>query len=96
MEMNIQNQNASIQARAAMASDIIAKHGRNTIVLFDTGEQYETYNESAEQVHTHCKFEIIHYGDMAYVDFKKWCDFWVFPKLVREGYKICILEKGTY
>lgn len=98
MEISIQDiaQNAGMQVRAKKASDIIATHGENTIVLFEIGDTYETYNDNAEQVHTICKFPIIHYGKLPYLDFKKSCEDWVFPKLVREGFKICIFQKGTF
>lgn len=98
MEISIQDivQNASMQVRAVKASDIIAKHGDNTIVLFEIGNTYETYNDNAEQVHTHCKFPIIHFGNIAHLDFRKTCESWVFPKLIRAGFKICIMEKGTF
>ena len=81
-----------MMVRAQKAEDIRTKSGENTIVLFGIGNTYEAYNESAEELHTICKFPIIHFGKIAHLDFKKDCDFWVFPKMVREGFKICIIE----
>lgn len=98
MEISIQDtvQHAGLQVRAVKASEIIAKHGINTIVLFEIGNTYEAYNENAEQLHTICKFPIIHYGNLATLDFKKDCESWVFPKMIRAGFKLCIMEKGTF
>lgn len=94
MEAIIQDifEHGTMQMRATQASDIMLKHGANTIVLFHIGNTYETYNDNAEQVHKVCKFPIIYYGKIAHLDFKDSCDFWVFPKMVREGFKICIIE----
>lgn len=98
MEISIQDivQHAGLQVRAVTSSDIIAKHGNNTIVLFQIGNQYEAYNESAEQLHTICEFPIIHHGNITTLEFNQDCDFWVFPKMIREGYKICVMEKEQY
>lgn len=85
-------QHANLMIRAQRADDIRKKNGSNTIVLFVIGNYYEAYNESAEQLHTICKFPIIHYGNIPTLDFKKDCDAWVFPKMVREGFKLCIIE----
>lgn len=94
MEISIQDivQHAGKQTRAVQASDIRAKHGTNTIVLFAVGNYYEAYNESAVEVHKHCKFTLGHTPSFSHVTFKKSCDYWVLPKLVRAGFKICIIE----
>lgn len=86
------NHQANLMIRAQKSEDIRTKSGSNTIVLFAVGNTYEAYNESAEQLHTICKFPIIHYGNIPTLDFKKNCDAWVFPKMVREGFKLCIIE----
>lgn len=98
MEISIQEivQNAGMQVRAVKASDIIAKHGENTIVLFEIGDTYETYNDNAELIHKYCKFPVIYCGHIAHLDFRKDCKFWVIPKMIKAGYKFCIMEKGTF
>lgn len=98
MEIKFQEivQHAGMQERAVKAKEIIAKYGESTIVLFEVGDTYETYNENAEEVHTECKFPLNHYGNIAHLDFPKSCSNWVFPKMVRAGFKICIMEEETY
>lgn len=98
MEISIKDivQNAGMQERAIKASDMIAQYGDNTIVLFEIGDMYETYNDNAEQIHTICKIPIIHYGNLPYLDFKKTNEDWVFPKMIRRGFKISIMTKGTF
>lgn len=85
-----------MQERAVKAKEIIAKYGESTIVLFEVGDTYETYNENAEQVHTECKLPLNHYGNIAHLYFPKTRDGWVFRKMIRAGFKICILEEETY
>lgn len=98
MEIKIQDivQDARVQERALKASDIIAKHGKNTIVLFVIGNRYEAYDESAEQLNTICNYPITYNGKTGTSEFPKDSDFWVFPKMIRAGFKICIFEAGTY
>lgn len=96
-EINIQTiaQYANIMVRAEKANDFRTKYGENTIVLFEVGNTYEAYNESAEALHDICKLALIYFGNIATADFKKESDFWVFPKMVREGYKLCIIDKQS-
>lgn len=98
METSIQDivQQANYQVRAAKADDIRQKNGQNTIVLFELGNYYEGYNESAEALHDILQFPITSMGKISITYFKKTCDYWVFPRLIREGYKICIYQKGQF
>lgn len=98
MIKNISNNSQlnNIMLKANKAAEIISKNGASTIVLFESERYFETFNDNAEQIHKFCKFQIIHYGKIAHLDFKKECSNWVFPKMIREGYKICIMQKGTY
>lgn len=94
MEVQFQDivQYANMKMRVSKASSMIKEYGENTIVLFRIGDTYETYESNAEAVHKICEFPIIHFGKIAFLDFKVDCNFWVFPKLVRAGFKICIRE----
>lgn len=98
MEITIQDiaQHANIMVRSTKAAEVRQKYGVNTIVLYRVGNTYECYNASAEMVHKECKFAIIYHGDIPFLDFKKDCVDWVLPKLVRAGYKICILDDYNY
>lgn len=92
IKMNQQANDPTINMLANKCKDYEKKFGTNTIVLLEIADTYEAYNKSAEQLHTICKIPIIYYGNTATLDFKKDCDTWVFPKLVREGFKICIIR----
>lgn len=94
MEVYISQKHAdpTIKVLATKCEEYRTKYGNNTLVLLSVANTYECYNETAEELHKFCKFPIIYYGDIPFVDFKKECDIWVFPKLVREGFKLCIIE----
>lgn len=96
IKINQQANDPTIKMLATKCEEYEKKFGTNTIVLLEIGNRYETYNKSAAQLHTICKFPIIHYGNTATLDFKKDCDTWVFPKMIREGFKICIISAGTF
>lgn len=98
LEMNIQDivQTANMKIRAAKAAEQREKFGNNTIVLFAVGDSYEAYNESAEALHDICKQPLFYQGNISSTDFRTTCSDWIFPKMIKEGYKFCIFEKGQY
>lgn len=95
METNIKfnDQPSDMQKRAAYARQMRMKHGQCTIVLFEIGCTYETYDESAELIHQHCNTILVHTETFAFTDFKKDCESWVFPRMVHNGYKLLIVTK---
>lgn len=95
MEINIQDI-ANMQARAAKAAEKRAKCGNNTIVLFEVGNNYEAYNESAEALHDICNHRLYFIGGMSSTHFRKVCIDLIAPKMIREGYMFCIYEIGNY
>lgn len=95
MEINIKDI-ANIQVRAAKAAEKRAKCGNNTIVLFEVGNNYEAYNESAEVLHDICNHRLYFMGRMSSTHFRKECFDLIAPKMIREGYMFCIHEKGQY
>lgn len=96
VEMNIQEiaQTAGMKIRAAKAAEQREKYGNNTIVLFAVGDSYEAYNESAEVLHDICNQPLYYQGNISSTDFRTTCSDWIFPKMIKEGYKICIFDKG--
>lgn len=85
----------SIRIRASKTDEIRNKNGNNTIVLFQVGDNYEAYEECAEAIHDICGTPLIYQGNTAFTDFKTECDFWIFPKMIREHYKLCIIEQNN-
>lgn len=98
LEMNIQDivQTANMKIRAAKAAELREEYGNNTIVLFAVGNRYEAYDESAEALHDICNQPLFYSGSISSTDFRTTCSDWIFPKMIKEGYKICIFEKGQY
>lgn len=98
MEIKLQDivQCANMMERAVKADDIRTQHGECTIVLFKVGNNYESYNESAEFVHDICQTPLFFMGSLTSTDFKEERLDTILPKLIREGHKICIFEKGQY
>lgn len=98
LEMNIQDivQTANMKIRAAKAAELREKYGNNTIVLFAVGDSYEAYDESAEALHDICKQPLFYQGSISSTDFRKTCTDWIYPKMIREGYKLCVFEQGEY
>lgn len=86
----------NMKIRAAKAAELREKYGNNTIVLFAVGDSYEAYNDSAEALHDICKQPLFFMGNISSTDFRKKCADWIYPKMIKEGYKICILENGQY
>lgn len=84
--------NFDIEGRAQKSEDIRTKHGDNTIVLFVRDGFYEAFEESAKSLHVICHARLISCGNIIYTYFKKDSDFWVFPKMIRKGFKLCIIE----
>ena len=98
MEIKLQDiaQNVNMQVKANWTNDIRTKNGKNTIVLFVVGNYFEAYNESAEALHDICKIPLFFMGSISSTDFKKESADWIFPKMIRKGYKFCIFENGQY
>lgn len=97
MEINLKQTavDPTIKVLANKCKEYETKYGTKTIVLLEMGNTYEAYNDSAELLHTSCEFPIIYYGDIPYIDFQKECDFWVFPRMIRAGFKFCIIQPGA-
>ena len=98
LEMNIQDivQTANMKIRAAKAVELREEYGNNTIVLFAVGDSYEAYDESAEALHDICNQPLYYQGNISSTYFRTRCTDWIYPKMIRAGFKLCIFEKGQY
>lgn len=77
---------------AEESAKIRKRSGNNTIVLITTGEYYKAVDESARNLHAICNTRLISCGSISYTYFQSHDDYWVFPKLIREGFKLCIID----
>lgn len=94
MEISIQTiaQHANRMVRAERANDFRAKYGDNTIVLFKVGDFYTTYGEGARQMAQAIGVTLRILSDIEEAAFPIKAEATYFPRLVREGYKLCIIE----
>lgn len=98
MEISIQDiaHHANVMIRANKAEEVRKNHGENTIVLFEVGDFYETYGEGALQMAKTIGVTLRHSGNIKEAAFPTKAEYTYFPKLVREGFKLCIYQKGTF
>lgn len=83
---------ATQQARAAKSEEYKQKYGRNTIVLYELGAQCKAYGQSAMEIAKATGRTIDHQGGIDIVTFPKTSEDIYLPRLVREGYKIAIIQ----
>lgn len=84
---------ATQQARAAKSEEYKQKYGRNTIVLYELGTQCKAYGQSATEIARATGITTDHQEGIDIVTFPKTSEDIYLPRLVREGYKIAILEE---
>lgn len=76
-----------------IANEIRHAHGTNTLVLYNDGQTYESYGNSAEIIHDICRTSLIYTGDIATTDLPAPALDIYLPKLIVKGYKVVILDK---
>lgn len=91
--LKFNDQPSDMKKRVAYARQFRLENGQNTIVLFEIGATYEAYDESAELLHKFCKTFIVHSETFTFTDFKQDSENWIFPCMIREGYKFAIITK---
>lgn len=98
MEISIQGiaQHANVMIRANKTEEVRKNHGENTIVLFEVGDFMETYGQSAVDMARTLGLTLTHSGNIKVSAYPSKANDTYFPKLVREGYKLCIYDKGQY
>lgn len=82
-----------MMTRAAKSSEMREKYGKNTIVLFDRGDRLVAYNESAEALANATGLTAESISGIITAEYPKEKDYVFFPRCVREGYKIAIIEE---
>lgn len=94
MEITLQTicQYATNKVRAAKSAEMREKYGNNTIVLFESETHYMAYDASAEDLSRATGIYLNNIDGMITGWFPKKADTTYFPKCIREGYKIAILD----
>lgn len=78
--------------RLQQHSELTKKYGKSTIVLFKVGDFYETYGEEALQMAKITGVTLRRRGNIKEAAFPTKAEETYFAKLVREGYKLAIIE----
>lgn len=95
-EINISSTSTQYDERRKKADEIRNKYGDNTIVLFEVGDFYETYGEGAQQMAKAIGVTLRMVDRVKNAAFPVKAEHTYFPRLVREGFKLCIMTKGNY
>ncbi len=81
-----------MKVRAAKSEEYRQKYGTNTIVLYELGTWCKAYGQSATEIAKATGRTIDHQGGIDIVTFPKTSEDIYLPRLVREGYKIAIIQ----
>lgn len=94
MEITLQTicQFATGKVRMAKDAEYREKYGENTIVLFESETTYTCYDISASKVSKSTGIYLNNIDGIISGHFPKRCEDTYFPKLIRDGYKIAILN----
>ena len=94
MEISIQKicQFATERVRAAKSEELRAKYGDNTIILHELSYYYQAFDDDAKKLEelTNCK--AYQFAGLTIAEFTKKNADIIFPRLVRNGYKLAIIE----
>lgn len=95
MEITIQDicQFATAKVRAAKDQEFRQKYGSKTIVLFRVGACYVSYDQSAIDLSRECGITLYDYSGTSKVDFPSRQLDWVLPRMIRQGFRIAILDE---
>lgn len=78
--------------RLSKVQQFITTHGKSTIVLFLSKNTYTALDVNARTLHELIGTPTEKVGDVEITSFPAACDWVYFPKVVREGYKIAVIE----
>ena len=94
MEISIQTicQYATVKVRAAKSDELRLKYGDSTLILWRCGNYYIAYNDCANIIGRILDIRVDDNHGTNYIEIAKDAHFWVFPRLVRNGYRIAITE----
>lgn len=90
--INIQEANRTHE-RLMKSNDYREKYGTNTIVLYELGAQCKAYGACAADLARATGVTLDHRNGIDTVTFPKTSEDIYLPRLVREGYKVAILEE---
>lgn len=98
METRLQKINftARMQELDSKSEEIRKTHGTQTIVLFEQGDYYNSYGQSAKDMASILGLSLYTLEGIDYAGILSKTSDVYFPKLIRKGHKICIFEKGQY
>lgn len=94
MEISIQTicQFATERVRAAKSEEFRAKYGDNTIILHELSYSYQAFDDDAKKLEEHTNCKAYQFAGLTIAEFTKKNAVAIFPRLVRLGYKIAILN----
>ena len=85
-------QHANNMVRAQETENYMKKYGDCTIVIYQIGDYYKAYGKSADRItETINQLPLIENGIMTY-EFKKSNQDILFPRIVKNGYKIAVIK----
>ena len=95
MTISIQDiaQHATKMVRAQRTENFIRKHGNNTIVLFITGNYLIAYEACAIVLGEILKRHPLKENGITTIEFNTRETDIIFPRVIKRGYKIAILER---
>lgn len=94
MEIKLQTnaRNTTWSTKSKITAEYRQKYGTNTIVLFKRGDWYVAYNECADAVVESTGITLEKRAGIRYAEFPAKASDIYFPRCLRKGYKICIIE----
>lgn len=96
MEISIQDicQFATQKTKEAKSEEYREKYGQSTIVLFRVGDFWEAYGECAADLARATGVTLSIQNGMKLAAFPKRSEDVYFPKLVREGFKVALVDEN--
>lgn len=88
------SQLATKKVRIAKAKRIRASRSSNTVVMFETGDYWVAYEESAEVLSKECGLPETTEHGITECKFMSKDECRYTPRLVYRGYKICVLDNN--
>lgn len=77
--------------RAQKSINLRKQNGEKTIVLFNDGNNYSAYGASALLLNTFINIDVTVENNIHMASMKQELEYTLFPRLVREGFKIAII-----
>lgn len=91
-ELQTQSELGAMMVKEAQDREERVKHGASTIVLHEVGEYYQAYGESAADLGRYAGVGLMQRASIIYAEFPQRWEAMIFPKMVKKGYKLMIVE----